>query len=244
MDLCRKTLDADELKQWILRRLGGGLVSVELCESNLDDALDSAVRWFAAKKGVMKYKDMTFYSGINAYDLDCEVDTVLEVRFPSGPMDLSLIFSPYILADEKIPYDVFAAPQSAGLYSSYTQSLQYIEHAKRLLNADEDWRQEDRTLYLFPVPRASGIINIIYKSNDLKVEQLNQRDFDLVRRYALAWAKHDLGRVRSKFPGGYPGAQGSVRMDGESLLNEARTDMAALDNEIAQSGFPMMFMTA
>jgi hypothetical protein len=238
-----KLMDEEELEQWILRRLGGLLVNVELCEVHVQDAIETSIRWFCAKKGVKKVRQLPIYSGVQGYSLPDEVDTVLDVRFQAPPMDLSLIFSPYILMDEKVPYDVFAAPQTAGLYSSYTQSLQYIEQAKRLINAEEDWRQEDRTLYVFPIPRQSGIIEIQYKSNDFKVEQLNQRDHDLLKRYALAWAKHDLGRVRSKFQSGLPGAQGNVMWDGNLLLQEAQRDMETLDKEIAQSAFPMLFLT-
>jgi hypothetical protein len=236
-------MDAHELQMWIARRLGGGLVSVELCPENIEDAISEAIRWFSAKKGVTRHKQLPFYGGQNCYTLDCEIDTVLDVRFPVAPLDLSLVFSPYILQDEKVPYDVFAAPQTAGLYSTYTQSLQYIQTAKRILNSEEDWRQEDRQLYLFPVPRQSGFVDLLYKSSNFTIEQLSQRDHDIVKRFALAWAKLDLGTVRSKYPDGFPGAQGSVRMDGSRLLEEGHREISELNNEIAQSGFPMLFLT-
>ena len=44
-------MDEAALSQWILRRLGGGVLKVELCQAHVDDAVGDAKRWFTAKKG-------------------------------------------------------------------------------------------------------------------------------------------------------------------------------------------------
>lgn len=234
-------LNAEQLRKWILRRLGAPLLKVELTEDHLCDEVDDARHWFSAKKGVKRQALITFEYGKVDYALPDEVDTVLDVAFPVSPLDLSLVFSPFVMIDEKVPYDVFAAPSSAGIYSSFTQTLQYIEMAKRVLSAEADWRQEGRTLFVFPVPRTSGQVLIDYKSNVFTIEQLNERDHDILKRYALAKAKEDLGRIRSKYDS-YPTAQGTTSLDGERLLEEAQRDIEALDEEIALSAFPIPFL--
>lgn len=236
-------MNREDLKQWILRRLGAPFWKVELTADHLEDAVELAQRWFASKKGVRRQMMVPFYSGMTEYALDDQVDTVLDVAFPVSPMDISMVFSPYIMQGEKVPYDVFAAPSSAGLYSSYTQTMQYVEMAKRLLNAEPDWRQEGRSLFIFPVPQSNGAMLVEFKSHDFTIEQLNERDHDLVKRYALACAKRDLGEVRDKYTEGFPGAQGMTQVNGAKLKVEAQQEMAALDVEIIKTALPMGFVS-
>jgi hypothetical protein len=238
----------DELKQWILRQLGAPAIKVDLCVEHLIDSLNEAVHWFSAKKGLKKLAFMAIHSGQVEYSLDTDttadaedIDTVLDVIPPSLRLDLSLIFAPTLFSDEEIPYDVFAAADTMGIYSSYTQSLQYIETAKRIIGADFEWRQEDRRLFTWPLVKDSGTAIIEYKARCLTVEQLNERDHDLVKRYALAWAKMILGRIRSKYDQ-WPTAIGTIGMDGLTLLEESRNEIEKLEEEIALSGYPMGFM--
>jgi hypothetical protein len=234
-------MDESGLKQWILRRLGAPFLKVELTDDHLKDAVEDARRWFAAKKGVKQRAMMLMNSSQSEYDLPDEVDAVTDVVFPVPAMDISLVFSPFTLLDDKVPYDVFAAPHSIGLYSSFTQTLQYVEMAKRILGAEPDWRQEGRKLYVFPIPRGSAQMLIEFKSNHVTIDQLNERDHDLLKRWALAQAKEDLGRVRSKYDS-FPTAQGNATLDGERLLEEARVAKELLEEEISLSAYPMGFM--
>lgn len=230
-----------QLQQWILRRLGAPFWKVELTGDHLDDACEQARRWFSAKKGVKRQYNQIVYTGIPEYKLPDYVDTVLDVAFQVAPMDISLVFSPYILQDEKVPYDVFAAPSSIGIYSSYTQTMQYIETAKRILNAEADWRQEDRNLLIFPVPKSTSTLIIDYKSHDFTIEQLSERDHDLVKRWALAYSKQQVARVRTKYAE-FPGAQGSTQLDGDRLFAEAEKELEKLEDEIYKSAYPMGFV--
>jgi len=76
------------------------------------------------------------------------------------------------------------------------------------------------------------------------LEQLGERDHDLVKRFALMRSKYMVGRVRSKYQGGFTGAGGqSVDLDGQALLEEARSEEEKLQEEIGLAGFPMMFQT-
>ena len=234
-------MDEAQLKEWILRQMGAPLIKVEVTKEHLCDSVENAMRWFVAKKGMVKYVVIRVQDGRTDYCLPDDVDTVLDVVFSVNPMDISLIFSPFIVQDENVPYDVFAAPQSAGLYSSFVQSLQYVETAKRILGAEPDWRQENRTLHIFPLPKNASAVIVEYKTNTFDINQLNERDHDLVKRYALAWTKRTVGRIRSKYDG-FPSAQGQAQLDGRELLEESREEMSELEEEIAASAMPMHFI--
>ena len=242
-------LGKEDLIQYLTRRLGAPYHKIELTDCHYEDAIESALRWFTAKKGIKKSKFITINADQNEYALDEEVDTVIDVVFPTNPHDFSYLFTPYVFPEQQIPYNTFAAPMSQGVYSTFVQNIQYIETAKRILGAEPDWRQEDRKLYIFPIPRNTfdnsttvGSMLITYKSNDVTLGKLNERDHDLIKRYALAFCKRDLGMIRDRF-GIYPGAQGMVPSDGKRLLQEADIEFQKLDQEIDLSGFPMGYIT-
>lgn len=238
--------DEEDLGQWILRRLGAPLLKVELTADHLRDNIEDAKRWFAAKKGWRRFYGFDVQPNKSEYDLPLDVDVVIDVVFAYDPLDLSILAYPYWLPPEnnQIPYSVFnVAGNSGGLYSNYTQTLQFIETARRVLSAEADWRQENRKLQLFPNPTRAGKAVVEYTTHTMSpVTELSERDHELLKRYALAQAKKDLGRIRSKFDQ-YPTAQGTTQMDGTALLEEAKEDIEKLNEELADSAMPMGFLT-
>lgn len=237
-------MDESALKRWILKRLGAPFLKIELTDETLGDAIETARRWFAAKKGISKTISLPVQSGETQYTIPDGIDQVQDVAFQTSSLDLSLAFYPYTWLDgAPIPYDTFSVPQSGGLYSSIVQTLQYVEEAKRILGAEQEWRQEGRILYVWPIPRNASIVMLTGKSTDIVIEQLSERDHDLVKRMALAQAKLDVGRVRGKYESGFPTAQGHEQLDGATLLQEGQAEIEALNEEIGESAKPMSFIT-
>jgi hypothetical protein len=238
--------DEEEIQQWILRRLGAPLLKVELTADHLADNIEDAKRWFAAKKGWRRFYTFDVQANKNEYELPKDVDVVIDVTFAFDPLDLSILAYPYWLPPEnnQIPYSVFnVAGNSGGLYSNYTQTLQFIETAKRVLSTEADWRQENNLLQLFPQPTRAGKAVVEYTSHTISpAQELSERDHELLKRMALAKAKADLGRIRSKFDQ-YPTAQGTTQMDGDKLLEESKEEIEKLNEELADSAMPMPFIT-
>ncbi len=239
-------LTEDELAPWIRRRLGAPVLKIVLTEEHLHDAISEAKRWFAAKKGVDKTANISLVGGQVEYPMPDDCDAVFDVAFSVSAMDISLIFAPHIFADEKIPYNTFAAPSSVGLYSSLVQALQYVETAKRILNAEENffYFPHKNTIFLLPDNRAGapGTALVEYKSSNTTLQNLPERDHDLVKRFAHAWAMRDLGMILSRYDS-MPTAQGTVRLNGPELLSMSEKMFEKLDQELADSAFPMPFLT-
>lgn len=246
--------DADDLAHWILRRLGAPLLKIELTEDHLNDAIAQGLRWYAAKKGFIKQFRLTYNNGQSEYPLPDDVDTVTEVVFPLSTYDLTPLTSPWGWAwpQENLGmplsgvYGGFAnaGGNTGGVVSTFYQVLQYSDTARRVMNGELEWRQEDRVLYILPRNQSSyyPAVIVYYTANTFNLIDLNQRDFDLVRRYALAKAKRDLGRIRSKYAD-YPTAQGSVGLDGATLIGEADAEEQQLEEEIGASAMPVGFLT-
>lgn len=246
-------MDEDQLKLWILRRLGAPLLKVELTEDHLQDQIMTALHWYAAKKGFIRQFPLQIVPNITQYPLEPYVDVVTDVVMPLSTYDLTPLSSPWGWAwpQENLgmpltgAFNGFAgaAAGTAGVVSSFQQVLQYSDTARRVFNGELEWRQEDRVLYILPFRMQNYYPKAIvyYTSTRFTLLDLNERDHDIVKRYALAQAKLDLGRIRSKY-GDYPTAQGSAQLDGSTLLDEGRTEIEALNEELADSAMPVGFL--
>lgn len=258
----RELLSEETLVPWILRYLGAPFVKVELTEDMIKDAIEEARRWFTAKKGFRRILFWDVVNGVSEYVLPLDVEIVLDVAFAAGGNSTAEniassgfgpgygtvdIFSGLVVTGSGIQITAYSITGGSaggiGPLSSMTMALQNLEMFARVFSAELDWRQDGRVLRLFPVRGyPTGKIFLEYKSNMLTIEQLGERDHELVKRYALMACKKRLGRVRSKYPGGFPTAQGNADLDGATLLDEARGEEQQLEVEIFESGYPMGFM--
>lgn len=235
----RPLMDEAGIRDWILRTLGAPFWKIELTCDHLDDAISDAKRWFSAKKGLPKMMQVTLADGQQQYALPDDAEIVLDVadswRFGQMP-NLSFDFG----FDQIVMDRDFAS--SKWPLSGWMQRMQYAQSGGAMLDSLFEWEQHGRVLHvLTPNPR-TVVLTIFYKSNQIVIDQLSEMDYDLVRRYALMRAKHVLGRVRSKWPGGMPSAQGTVDMDGQVLLEEARAEAEQLENDIRQTAMPVPFI--
>lgn len=253
----RTLLNEETLVPWILRYLGAPFVKVELGCEHIEDAIEEAKRWYTAKKGFRKVMFWDVVSGVSEYQLPEEVEIVIDVAFSGtgtsaeqlasggfgagfGTVDIFGGFTSVGGGCQITGYS--GAAGGFGPLASYTLALQNLDMLKKVFSGELDWRQDNRTLRLFPVNGyKTGQIFIEYKANMLTIEQLSERDHDLVKRFALMASKKRLGRIRSKYPGGFPTAQGNADLDGATLLDEARQEEEKLETEVSESGFPMGF---
>lgn len=240
-----------ELKQWVLRRFGAPLVEVELTEDHLQDAVEDACRWFAAKKGWKKRARLIASAPEIPLPADC--DTVLDVTFTNNTANsLDQFVDPMALVDG-IPGNLFGGStfgglpgnvyngQTGGMLSSYTQLSQYLHMARRVLGTDGDWIQLPGGKTLWLAPSDGSVVEITYKATSYNPKHLNEMDHEILKRRIMANAKITLGRIRSKFDS-FPTAQGAVQLDGPVLLQEGQAEIEGLDEEIKKIAFPIPFL--
>lgn len=230
---------AEELQTWILEELGAPVVKVELAVNHLRNSVDGAIRWFSAKKGVTQRALFMTIEGQDSILLPPEVGVVTDVLFPSPEVDVD-IFSPWFEFSQGTPWTSAGHGSTGGVFSYWVQTRQYLETTRRLFHGDPDWVQQGNILQLVGRIRGGPVL-LEYRSNSFSLAELTEFDHDLIRRNALARAKKILGRIRSKYEG-FPSAQGNVAMDGNTLLQEADSELQLLDEEIMGSGYPLGFM--
>jgi len=233
--------EADMMKH-IYLHLGGGVIDIHLQECHYKEAIEEAVRWFRAKKGIRKQFNLQVIPYQNEYDLPEDVDTVLEVVFPDDYGGIGRVLDPFYLPGDGVPWSLGGMDSGGmGMLSSYAQILQTVENTARVFGTEPDWRHEPGStkLLLMPLFKRPGIAQVFYKSHTLVLEQLTERDNDLVKRYARAYAKKILGHIWGKYTDGFPAAQGNRSLNYSQMLQESDTEIEKLEDEISASAMPM-----
>ena len=239
----RNLLSAQNVRQWIRRKLGHPVVCVELEDDQLNEAIKDAFVWWSAYRGWYVEGDFTFVPGTPTYDFsthDPSVTDIMAIYFPLDPtLDVTGAW-PGFLDIDGYPYgDEAWTDTEGGFYSGLVQWLQTRKLAAHVLSAERDWIYNTTTQVLTitpgsPLPQWGGKCVFLYET-PFRMEDISkvpQPDAFLIRERALAEAIYTLGRIRGKYTGGLPAAQGNVSLDGADLLREAETKMEKLDREI------------
>jgi hypothetical protein len=234
-----------ELRVWIKRRLGDGVICVELTDEQLDVNIQMARDFWRAWVGQAKmiYLPMTGVAEYPEASIGPDVDCVVEVNFPVHD-DLTRLFS---WADVEVnPYTwVYAG---YGGYSALVQLMQYREMGNRVVSADLDWEWDRARRMLLVTPPMNTNLNgnrvgVIYISTGVDLAYMSNSEYWLFREYALVQSMKTLGIIRMKYSD-KPSATGSFGMDGDSLYANADVREKELEEKIRQLQSPVGFWTA
>jgi hypothetical protein len=248
----------EEMWRWVLRRLGGGIVDIELTsrgdidpltdtpfpagENHQDDCLDDARRWYSHRVGFKKVIQIALGNGQGAYMLAPDIIDVISVYLPSFQL-------PTLDADQ-FSYTYFSMlfgqwtnPGVAPLpYSDLVQRLQYLEEIGRIFSSDRDWiwTKETRTLEILPPPSAAGALYgstadvtalITTWTRNIDTRQLDPMEEDFFQRKLLAEAYKRLGSIRSTLTS-WPAIGGEKDMSGDLWYDRASEIEDSLKEDI------------
>lgn len=113
---------------------------------------------------------------------------------------------------------------------NYTNRMAILQQ-RNTLSTDLDfmWNQENKHLYLSTNPPFPPALTIQYVKDYTDVSEIKDPYWeDLLLRLAAAYAKQILGRIRSK----YTLNSAQYNLDGETLINEANTEIEAIRNHL------------
>jgi len=231
----------EQLKDYVLHKLGAPVVKIELDEQNLDRCVDYALRVFEEYAPREFFSLYTFNSqaGKSVYELPPDVGVVRQVYYKQAP---TFAFQSTDL-DGAIPIEYF---YPGGTYSSIQGGLidpiqpiwgrmgewvlykQYEQMYSNISSNIGGWEfvGDMGMIKLYPTPVAPQrvIVQYLQKMKDWKEVTLSMMDI------ALAEAKEVLGRIRSKYTQ-MPGAAAG-QLDGSTLLQEAAAEKTLWKEEI------------
>lgn len=212
----------EELKGWIKRSLGCGVIHVELTDDHLNDAIVEAEEYFQMWSGTIKMVVVDKGSGVAIAEADIadDISSVVDVYFGSETDSISQYYS---WADVQFnPFQEGASGQYGGM-STILQYLQYRKDAQRLLSSDYDWQwnRATREVILSPESMAAGNkVGIVYISKDLDYSKMRAHEWKMFREYAQAKSMRKLAIIRMKFSD-KPSATGGFTMDGDAMWANA-----------------------
>lgn len=228
----------EQFCDWIYRKLGYPLVSVELTREQLDDAIDDAIVEFAEYAFQIRryyafnlslYRDDGFEMPGEVIGVD-HVDSNLVGPNAIGAGKIDNYMND-LIANGAVGFPLLGRPAGSGWFN-YELAMSYLDLSQRMLGGDYQSSYDVRTrkLVLDPNPRKVGQTAgwIVCHCQCLRPDD-KQFGEVWVKNMALALAKVTLGEVRNKFKGvNFPGGgslSDDVRADGLRERDELRINL-------------------
>ena len=229
----------DDLFNYVEKRLGGGIVDVELDPDHYEVAYDKALTTYrqrAQNAYEESYVVLEMQENQNTYTLPQEVSSVRQVfrrtmGDATGPYSSS--FDPFSSATLNVYLLNYSYAGGLATYDMYTQ---YVEMAARMFGGymNYTFNPVTKQLSLVRDPKASGEQILLWTYN-LKPEILLLQDNAMkqwLRDYTFAASKMIIGEAREKFAS-IAGPQGGTALNGSALKSEAQAEMDRLIDELA-----------
>lgn len=198
-----------QLKDWILTKLGYPLVSVELTDSQLNACIADGISLYSKYAYTPeKYLivNTKFYKpgvgiDLHGYNIMSVKDISLQRDNLFGMMGGDMFFGPYAFFGQGVGSPGFGmgSTSSVGSWTTFHNIHEWFDVAKRLMG-QVDWQYDERTqiLTLMPEPQCHKDNFILLTVNQQPpVEQYYGNEY--CRRLILAECKILLGTIRKKF---------------------------------------------
>lgn len=218
----------EDVRNYVKLRLGAGLVRVELKDEHIDAAAKEGLRIYSRYRPLRRFINVPLVENIKEYELPFDTLGVYKMDFVHRQVSLAVI--------EDIFHRRYYEPiHDMDLYVHY---LQYIDTLKRVLSIEPEWHFEPSKvvgkkpiLFMHAPHQANTILALAVTIIKRPMHMVPFLHEDWIQRYALAFCKEIMGRVRGKFsnivsPGGGQG------LDAQSLLSEGQQELQLLDQEI------------
>jgi len=229
----------DELFNYVEKRLGGGIVDVELDPDHYEVAYDKALTTYrqrAQNAYEESYNVLELVENQNTYTLPQEVSSVRQVfrrtmGDATGPYSSS--FDPFSSATLNVYLLNYSSAGGLATYDMYTQ---YVEMAARMFGGfmNYTYNPVSKQISLVRDPKSSGEQVLLWTYN-LKPEVTLLQDNAMkqwLRDYTFAASKMIIGEAREKFAS-IAGPQGGTALNGSSLKAEAQAEMDKLIDDLA-----------
>jgi len=238
------------LKKRIRRRLGEGVVAIELQDENLEEAIEATLDHYNQVRPKVMHSGIAISQTQKKYDLDAigGYDGIL------GVVHVSFITrrTQPAQVDPFDPFDTALAGVTLGsgsgeTYGDIAQRLAYSEDAARIVDSEPEWEfwwdDDEKPILFIDAPRehieASVEWRKRYDFTDAGMQKIPHGDVKWFLDYSVAHAKLILGRSLRKFQGitNPDGAQDPL--DGVELVSEATEEVRTLEDQLERRRPPL-----
>lgn len=224
-----------EFFEEVISTLGGNLVDVELCPSDLMNCFKKAKRTFI-QKGHNSYRREFMVLDVDknttVYNLPDVVDTVVKIVKPGSGWQLEDAFS--MVAYNELFSDILSGGgccNRGGIdFLSYEFTLDRIERMRRIaayeIQFHHDKFRKTLTFLKRPEVNTKWLVECYTNLTDDEYRQI-----DWILRWTVAEAKHMLGMAYRKFSS-LPGPTGETSLSGSEYIQEAKEEKEQLLEDI------------
>ena len=126
-------------------------------------------------------------------------------------------------------------PNRSGGLATWDFYNEYLETVERVFASQLNftWDVNNHLLTIIRRPTADEDVSVrVYarKSDDDII--IDPYTGPWLRSYGTAYSKYMLGEARSKFPAGFPGPNGNVTLNGDTLKREAQVEIDKLEKQL------------
>jgi len=196
----------DQLKNYIIRNLGGPVWNVEITNQQILDCIQDALSLYSQWVPLMKVANLPLIRGQFKYLAGVDVGLgVVQVDFVEpNPVPTEIFYGNLIN-----PAPLFRT----GL-DEYDVFLRWRKTWQRVTSIRPDWFYDEgvKALYIHnPIERYQA--GVFYYTPWLKTESLDFTGADWVKRFSLAKAELRLANLWMKFSGAIPGPLQNIQLD-------------------------------
>jgi len=235
-----------KMKRYILLTLGYPNVEVELCDEQLEWAIENSLDEFVRHNLLdsTRYWRIPTATNVSQYALPPDLTIVrdvstLKIAEFDTVFGTDILVNPLYLRNSKEAYqDILTFWLSEAAFETWRRVYG--------LNLSWDVIEGGKLIRVYPTPRETRymIIKGSYRPTMTTFDERSLKNkHELFRRLIVAHAMTTLGRIRGKRVSGINTSQGVVQLDGNELRQEAATDLEKIRIELLASGNPKGFYT-
>jgi len=227
-------------------QLGYPTQCVELEEEHFNIAIDNALDNYRAWSDgayTRKFFLFTLIEGQQTYYLNSPQDHTDSIVSINKIHRLNILGANSLNWDSNIYFQTFLNQYYS---SGYTDILSiHLVHSlseefQRIFAGDMMFQWNEPSRELFVTRKIARNEKVIIEAYCERTEQeliLDRWCKQFLQNWALAECKYYLGMIRSKYSSGTPGPSGSITLNGELLITEARQDMQELKEELMNNEY-------
>ena len=221
-----------ELRDYILRKLGSPVIHVEIATEQLDDCIYEAVQKFVDEHydGIdIDYFFLNVQKDVREYTLNQDVESIIEIYSPySNYVGEPLLMRPFYFNDMNISLldtydiaDVEAYRQRIKIVTDYYNNpVQF------------DFNTTTKKLTLGYTPSEDGTLAVKFYRNSTTGNVEDVYDNLWLKKYAVALAKEQWGMNIGKYNG--VTLPGGATMNGDTIMQMGRDDKEKLEQELEE----------
>lgn len=237
----------NQMKKWLLAKLGNPIIGVELTEDQIEVAQKSALD-FIAGYFPREQKLAGFYTSPmkNTYPMPKDAYWIENVSWDPALTNMYDIFN-----SETFLFNSGYLGGVNGMLLDFHLLQAYQKFSRRVLSVEGRWEvlneggpdgPGDQLIRLYPTPRGAFPVLVLYwpEVTYFRSPQARLIAYD----YMLAEAKEMLGMARRKVAGMPSPSGGTIGYDGDQLIKEAQEMKDKIVERAINHGEPMQFIVA